>query len=166
MAPAQLAERTVTGTSRCAPESASSRSRYAPAGQPSVETSITGSQSVWTVLVGAATEALFWRPPRRFLDCQTLRAPSPWYQPSRNAVTVKPEDCVETNSGNDSPGSTLALPAYPSMACSLPRWRAAQCGSPGSEFSAAGVRHARVALTAFGWPEPVIDVQAAVTLAT
>src|SRR5215472_8802560 len=105
---------------------------------------MTGSQSVCTVLVAPTTEALFCLPPRSVRDDQTLRAPVPWYQPSRKAVTRKPDDVVETNSGNDSPDSTLALPVYPSMACSLPRWRISQCGSPGSEFSfGAALRYGR-----------------------
>ena len=106
-----LAERTVTGTYRCAPESASSRSRYAPAGQSSVGTSTTGSHSVRTVLVEPVSPGAFCRWPRSEPDCQTWRAPSPPYQPSRNARTRNPDDVVETNSGNDSPVSTLAAPA-------------------------------------------------------
>ena len=59
--PAVRGERTVTGTYRCAPESASSRSRYAPGGQSSVGTSADGSQSARTVLVEPTTLAPFCR---------------------------------------------------------------------------------------------------------
>src|SRR5215469_5956978 len=151
------------GTYRCAPESASSRSRYAPAGQSSVGTWITGSQSVTTVLVGWVTAGRFCRPPRTGPEDQTRRAPVPWYQPSRNAVTRKPRDLAETNSGNGSPVSTLDLPAYPSMSCSPPRCRSAQCGSPGFEFSGAGGR--RVLRGSACWapdgPEAVVHPAAA-----
>ena len=133
----------MTGTYRWAPESASSRSRYAPAGQSSVGTCTTGSQSVTTVLVGCTTAALFCLAPCTGPEDQTLRAPVPWYQPSRNAVTRKPLEVVETNSGNDSPVSTLAVPVYPSISCSAPRLRSCQCGSPGSEFSGTGGFHGR-----------------------
>jgi len=57
------------------------------------------------------------------------------YQPSRNALARNPDEVVETNNGNDSPVSTLAAPAYPSIACGDPRWRISQSGSPTSEFS-------------------------------
>ncbi len=159
-----LAERTVTGTYRCAPESASSRSRYAPAGQSSVGTSTAGSQSVCTVLVEPVRPGAFCRWPRSEPDCQTCRAPSPWYQPSRKARTRNPGEVVDTNSGNDCPVSTLARPAYPLIASAAPRWRISQRGSPGSEFSATARRPvlARgVALTVAAGPELVLQPDAA-----
>ncbi len=76
--------------------------------------------------------------PRCGPDCHTFRAPWPWYQPSRYAVTWYPVEVDETNSGNGSPCRTLTLPAYPSISCSAPRWRITQCGSPGRAFSAIG----------------------------
>ena len=81
--PAQDGDRTVTGTYRCAPVSASSFTRYAPGGQSSVGTGSSGSQSVVTVLVASVSVAAFCAPPRTVLDFQTSRAPCPWYQPSR-----------------------------------------------------------------------------------
>src|ERR1700749_4887200 len=142
------------GTYRCAPESASSLSRYAPAGQSSVGTCTTGSQSATTVLVGCTTAALFCRAPCTGPEDQTWRAPVPWYQPSRNAVTRKPVEVVETNSGNDSPVSTLAVPVFPSISCSAPRLCSCQCASPGSEFSGTGGFHVRGdAVSAAGCPD-------------
>src|SRR5580692_3983407 len=81
--PAQDGDRTVTGTYRCPPDSADSLSRYAPAGQSSVATVSTGSQSVLTVLVDSATVAARCAPPRTVLDFHSWRAPCPWYQPRR-----------------------------------------------------------------------------------
>src|ERR1700733_286299 len=81
--PAHDGDRTVTGTYRCAPDSAVSLSRYAPAGQSSVGRVSTGSQSVATVLVPSETAAARCAPPRTFLDFHSWRAPCPWYQPSR-----------------------------------------------------------------------------------
>ena len=42
---------------------------------------------------------------------------------------------VDTNNGDDCPGSTLAAPVYPMIAFAAPRWRISQRGSPGREFS-------------------------------
>src|SRR3984957_17589026 len=81
--PAQDGDLTVTGTYRCAPDSASSLSRYAPAGQSSVGTLSTGSQSVATVLVDCETVNARCAPPRTVFDFHSWRAPCPWYQPSR-----------------------------------------------------------------------------------
>ena len=87
------------------------------------------------MLVDPVRLGAFCRWPRSEPDCQTCRAPSPPYQPSRKARTRKPEEVVETNNGNGWPVSTLAAPAYPMIAFAAPRWRISQCGSPGSEFS-------------------------------
>ena len=46
----------------------------------------------------------------------------------------------ETNSGNDSPDSTLARPAYPSISCSAPRLLTGQSAAPGSRASVTGSR--------------------------
>src|ERR1035438_10031588 len=143
--PAVLADRTVTGTYRCAPESASSRSMYEPAGQAAGLSVSDGSQSVWTGLVGPMRAGSGWRCPGTRPDCQTLRAPAPPYQPIRNAVTRNPGDVVETNSGNDSPVVTLAWPAYPSMSCCAPRCVIGQPGSPGRAFSSTGAARRGVA---------------------
>ena len=62
---------------------------------------------------------------------------------------MKPRAVVETNSGNDSPVSTLAWPAYPSISCSAPRCRTTHSEVPGSEFSGTGLRH-DLALAAAG----------------
>src|SRR5579872_3062796 len=98
--------------------------------------------------------ALFCRAPCTGPEDQTLRAPVPWYQPIRNAVTRNPLEVVETNSGNDSPVSTLEVPVYPSISCSAPRLCSCQCGSPGSEFSGTGGFHGRGdAVSAAGWPD-------------
>ncbi len=87
------------------------------------------------MLVGPVRPGAFCRWPRSEPDCQTCRAPSPRYQPSRKARTRKPDAVVDTNSGNDCPVSTLAAPAYPMIAFAAPRWRISQRGSPGREFS-------------------------------
>ena len=61
---------------------------------------------------------------------------------------MKPRAVVDTNSGNDSPVSTLALPAYPSISCSAPRWRITHSEVPGSAFSGTGLRHGRAVAAA------------------
>src|SRR5450631_1696246 len=109
--PALLAERTVSGTYRCAPESASSRSRYEPSGQSWVGTVSDGPQSVVTVRVPGSTDAARCRRPGTLPDCQTSRARSPAYQPIRKASTRNDREVVETNRVTASPGSTLACPA-------------------------------------------------------
>src|ERR1700722_15490309 len=98
--PAQDGDRTVTGTYRCAPDSAASLSRYAPAGQSSVGTRRSGSQSTATMLVPSDTVAVRCAPPRTVFDFHSRRAPCPWYQPSRYAVTVNERAVVDTNSGS------------------------------------------------------------------
>ncbi len=74
---------------------------------------------------------------------------------------MKPRAVVDTNSGNDSPVSTLALPAYPSISCSAPRWRITHSEVPGSAFSGTGLRHGRaVAAAGRGAAERAMPLQA------
>ena len=63
---------------------------------------------------------------------------------------MKPRAVVDTNSGNDSPGSTLACPAYPSISCSAPRCLITQSEVPGSEFSGTAAAPRRAAAAADG----------------
>jgi hypothetical protein len=93
--------------------------------------------------VASDTVAVRCAPPRTVPDFHSWRAPCPWYQPSRYAVTANEREVVDTNSGSGSPASTLAWPAYPSISCAVPRWRITQSEVPGSEFSGTGLRHAR-----------------------
>jgi hypothetical protein len=109
-APAADADLTVSGTYRCAPDSASSRSRYAPAGHPSVGTVSEGPHRVLTVRVAPSTEGRRCRWPRIAGDRQTSRARSPRYQPIRNASTRNDRAVVDTYSGTGSPGRTLSRP--------------------------------------------------------
>jgi hypothetical protein len=89
------ADRTVRGTNRCAPDSASSRSRYEPSGQPCVGTVSDGSQWASTVLVGLMRTGLRCRCPGTAADRHTSRARSPRYQPIRNALTVNERAVVD-----------------------------------------------------------------------
>src|SRR5271165_6087830 len=94
-----------------------------------------GSQRASTVLVDSVSDGARCRLPRTVADFHTSRARSPPYQPIRNALTVKERAVVDAYRVIGSPGSTLAWPAYPSIASGLPRCLIRQPGSPGREFS-------------------------------
>src|SRR6516164_8565994 len=94
-----------------------------------------GSQRASTVLVGLITAGLLCLCPATVPDRHTSRARSPRYQPIRNALTVNERAVVDAYTVTGSPGSTLAWPAYPSIALGGPGCLMSQWGSPGSAFS-------------------------------
>src|SRR5215469_7187081 len=94
-----------------------------------------GPQTASTVLVGWIRAGLRCRWPGTVPDRQTSLALAPPYQPIRNAFTRNERAVVDANSVIGSPGSTLACPAYPSIAFGAPKCLIGQFGSPSCEFS-------------------------------
>src|SRR5215472_16697417 len=115
-----------------------------------------GSQAASTVLVGWISSGWRCRRPRTVPECQTSLALAPPYQPIRNAFTRNERAVVDAYSVIGSPGSTLACPAYPSIALGVPRCLIGQFGSPACEFSLTVRRCAVGCVVPAGdfWPDP------------
>src|SRR5580692_807322 len=141
-------------------------SRYAPSGQPPVGMVSVDSQPASTVRVSETNDGSSCWCPRISPDCQTRRAWSPRYQPTRNAWTRYDLPVVDTCRSKLSPGSTLTLSVKPSTALTGPTESTQKCGSPGRSRSGTALlfRVAPLVLVAVALA-PELSVQPAVPIA-